>query len=130
MYGPSANIEKGTRRTLYANISRGPSTANILKLFDAPTPMAHIPMRQPTLSPLQALFVMNSAFVQEQARVLAGQVENEAAAESKVQQLYRRVFSRNATALEVSLGVEYLGRADTARYAQALLSTTDAISWP
>jgi hypothetical protein len=48
---------------------------------------------------------MNSAFVQEQAKTLAEQVANEAAAEAKVQQLYRRVFSRNATAFEVSLGV-------------------------
>ena len=130
LYGPSADVEKGTRRTLYANISRGPSTPNILKLFDAPAPMLHIPMRQPTLNPLQALFVMNSAFVQEQAKALAELVENEAAAEAKVQQLYRRVFSRNATALEVSLGVEYLGKADTAPYAQALLSTNEVIFWP
>jgi hypothetical protein len=130
LYGPSADVEKSTRRTVYANISRGPSTPNILKLFDAPPPMLHIPMRQPTLNPLQALFVMNSAFVQEQAKVLAGQVENEAAAEAKVQQLYLRVFSRNATADEVSLGVEYLGKADTARYAQALLSTNEVIFWP
>ena len=114
---------------MYAAISRGPSTANILKLFDAPTPMAHIPMRQPTLSPLQALFVMNSAFVQEQAKALAEQVSNEAAA-AKVQQLYLRVFSRNATADEVRLGVEYLGKADAARYAQALLSTNEVIFWP
>ena len=130
LYGPSADVEKGTRRTVYANISRGPSTPNILKLFDAPTPMLHIPMRQPTLNPLQALFVMNSAFVQEQAKALAEQVENEAAAEAKVQQLYLRVFSRNATADEVRLGVEYLGGADTARYAQALLSTNEVIFWP
>ena len=92
--------------------------------------MLHIPMRQPTLSPLQALFVMNSAFVQEQAKALAEQVENVVAAEAKVQQLYQRVFSRNATASEVSLGVEYLGKADTARYAQALLSTNEVIFWP
>jgi hypothetical protein len=130
LYGPSTDVEKGARRTVYANISRGPSTANILKLFDAPAPMQHIPMRQPTLSPLQALFVMNSAFVQEQAKALAEQVENVAAAEAKVQELYRRVFSRNATADEVRLGVEYLGRADTARYAQALLSTNEVIFWP
>ena len=129
LYGPSADVEKGTRRTVDAAISRGPSTANILKLFDVPAPMAHIPMRQPTLSPLQALFVMNSAFVQEQAKALAEQVENDAAAEAKVQGLYLRVFSRNATAFEVSLGVEYLGRADTARYAQALLSTNEVIFW-
>lgn len=79
---------------------------------------------------MQALFVMNSAFVQEQAKALAEQVENEAAAEAKVQQLYRRVFSRNATAGEVRLGVEYLGSADKARYAQVLLSTNGVIFWP
>jgi hypothetical protein len=130
LYGPSADIDEGTRRTVYATISRGRSTADILKLYDVPAPMAHIPMRQPTLNPLQALFVMNSAFVQEQAKTLAEQVANEATAQAKVQELYRRVFSRNATADELSLGVEYLGKADTVRYAQALLSTNEVIFWP
>jgi len=130
LYGPSEDIDEGVRRTVYATISRGRSTADVMKLYDVPAPMAHIPMRQPTLNPLQALFVMNSAFVQEQARALAEQVANEAGPEAKIQALYRKVFARVATPNEVALGVKYLAGADTARYAQALLSTNEVIFWP
>ena len=73
MYGPSEDIDAGVRRTVYASISRGRSN-DVMKLYDVPAPLAHIPMRQPTLNPLQALFVMNSGFVQEQAEALAEQV--------------------------------------------------------
>jgi hypothetical protein len=130
MYGPSEDVDEGVRRTLYASISRGRSSGDVMKLYDVPAPLAHIPMRQPTLNPLQALFVMNSGFVQSQAEALAQQVEIEATPEAKIQKLYRKVFARNATAEEVSLGVRYLATADFKRYAQALLSTNEVIFWP
>ena len=130
MYGPSQpDVDAGVRRTVYSSISRGRSN-DVMKLYDVPAPLAHIPMRQPTLNPLQALFVMNSSFVQDQAKALAEQVAGEATPEAKVQSLYRKVFSRNATPDEIALGVKYLGTADTARYAQALLSTNEVIFWP
>jgi hypothetical protein len=130
LYGPSESIDDVNRRTVYSSISRGRSTADVMKLYDVPAPMAHIPMRQLTLNPLQALFVMNSAFVQELAKILAEQVAGEAAPEAKIQSLYRKVFSRNATPDELALGVTYLAGADAARYAQALLSTNEVIFWP
>ena len=129
LYGPSENVDDVNRRTVYSSISRGRSN-DVMKLYDVPAPLAHLPMRQPTLNPQQALFVMNSELVQELAKVLAEQVAGEATAEAKIQSLYRRVFSRTATADEVALGLEYLGAADTARYAQALLSTNEVIFWP
>ena len=130
MFGPSElDVDAGVRRTVYSFISRGRSN-DVMKLYDVPAPLAHVPMRQPTLNPLQALFVMNSAFVQEQAKTLAEQVAGEATPEAKVQTLYRKILSRNATADEVALGVAYLQSADTERYAQALLSTNEVIFWP
>ena len=130
MYGPSQpDVDAGTRRTMYASISRGRSN-DVMKLYDVPAPLAHIPMRQPTLNPLQALFVMNSSFVQEQAKALAEQVAAEPTTEATIQSLYRKVFARNATPDEIALGVTYLGAADPARYAQALLSTNEVIFWP
>ena len=130
LYGPSQpDVDAGVRRTVYAAISRGRSN-DVMKLYDVPAPLAHIPMRQPTLNPLQALFVMNSSFVQDQAKALAEQVAAEPTAEARIQALYRKVFSRNATPDEMALGVKYLASADTARYAQALLSTNEVIFWP
>jgi hypothetical protein len=130
LYGPSQpDVDAGVRRTVYSAISRGRSN-DVMKLYDVPAPLAHIPMRQPTLNPLQALFVMNSSFVQDQAKALAAQVSAEATTEARVQALYRKVFSRSATPDEVALGVKYLASADTARYAQALLATNEVIFWP
>src|SRR5688500_15046432 len=130
MYGPSQpDVDEGVRRTVYSSIS--PARSNdVMKLYDVPAPLAHIPMRQPTLNPQQALFVMNSRFVQEQAKTLAEQVATEATPEAKIQSLYRKVFSRTATADEVAIGVKYLASADATRYAQALLSTNEVIFWP
>ena len=104
-----------------------------MKLYDVPAPMAHIPMRQLTINPLQALFVMNSGFVQQQAAALAEQVASEATPEAKIQTLYRKVFGRNASPEEMTLGVKYLSAApdnNVTRYAQALLSTNEVIFWP
>jgi hypothetical protein len=129
LYGPSENVDEVPRRTVYSSISRGRSN-DVMKLYDVPAPLAHIPMRQPTLNPQQALFVMNSPFVQDLARVLAEQVASEAAPEAKIRALYRKIFSRDATPGEMALGVKYLATADAARYAQALLSTNEVIFWP
>jgi Protein of unknown function (DUF1553) len=130
MYGPSEDIDTGRRRTVYATLSRGRSSADVMKLYDAPPPMQHTPMRYLTINPLQALFVMNSGFVQRLASELAGAVGTTAAPEDVVKALYRKVFSRDATQDDIALGVKYLAGADVARYAQALLSTNEVIFWP
>src|SRR5688572_7528751 len=130
MYGPSQpDVDEGVRRTEYSSISRGRSN-DVMKLYDVPAPLAHIPIRQPTLNPLQALFVMNSGFVQDQAQALAEQVAAEPTTEATIQSLYRKVFSRSATPDELALGATYLASGDTVRYAQALLSTNEVIFWP
>jgi hypothetical protein len=132
MYGPSESVDDGTRRSVYSTISRGRSTSDVMKLYDVPAPLAHIPMRVQTLNPLQALFVMNSAFIQGLAQTLADQVAANATPETRIQSLYRKMFARNPTAEEVSLGVQYLTAPGNTleRYAQALLSTNEVIFWP
>ena len=130
MYGPSQDIDTGTRRTVYATLSRGRSSADVMKLYDAPMPMQHIPMRDLTINPQQALFVMNSGFVQGLAAELAKAVEGTPAPAEKIKALYRRVFARDANPDEVALGIQYLETANVARYAQALLATNEMIFWP
>ncbi len=130
MYGPSEDLDTTTRRTLYSTLSRTRSSADVLKLYDVPPPMQHIPMRYLTINPLQALFVMNSGFIQTQASALAKAVANRSTPEEKIRALYRKVFARDADAEEIELGVKYLAGADVARYAQALLATNEVIFWP
>jgi len=130
MYGPSVDLDNGRRRTVYSTLSRGRSSADILKLYDAPPPMAHSPMRHLTINPQQALFVMNSGFVQTLASELAKRAGSERTTAAKIQALYRRIFARDPEPDERSLGLAYLKTASVPRYAQALLSTNEVIFWP
>jgi hypothetical protein len=138
MYGPSEDLDTASRRTLYSTLSRTRSNADVLKLYDVPQPMQHIPMRYLTINPLQALFVMNSGFIEAQASALAKDVASVPTqdAPEMVRTLYRKIFARDPDREETELGVKYL--ADTtggpgvnvARYAQALLATNEVIFWP
>ncbi len=130
LYGPSADLDTASRRTMYSSLSRTRSSADVLKLYDVPQPMAHIPTRYLTINPLQALFVMNSPFIQRQASALAAAVDTTAAPEDKIRALYRKVFARDAQPEELTLGVEYLRTAGVPQYAQALLSANEVIFWP
>jgi hypothetical protein len=82
--------------------------------------------------PQQALFLMNSPFVLEQARRLAGrpEVAGEARPEGRVRQLYRLAYGRDPEADEMLLGLDFVRRAGAEpegrlgpweRYAQVLL---------
>ena len=58
------------RRTLYAYVSRE-HPSQLMRAFDFSNPEEHSPRRQLTTVPQQALFLMNSPFLAEQARAVA-----------------------------------------------------------
>ena len=64
------------RRTIYGQVNRY-DLADMLRLFDFPDPLAHSPGRDPTTTPLQQLFVLNSDFLQQQAAALSQRVAAE-----------------------------------------------------
>src|SRR5690606_10030635 len=74
VYGKSVDITQGppfpTRRTVYARIERQ-NLPNLFRAFDFAGPDAHSPQRIETTVPQQALYLLNSPFVIEQARALA-----------------------------------------------------------
>jgi mono/diheme cytochrome c family protein len=122
------------RRTVYSLVRRMYADP-LPSVFDFPDPRTHAAQRGVTTHALQALFLMNAPFVQEQARVLAGRpdVVGEASAEAKIRALYRRVFQRSPTPTEVAMGRRFMEGADPggsspwAEYAQALLMTNELI---
>jgi hypothetical protein len=129
--GPSIDLDQpgNNRRTVYARVSRGrPST--LLQLYDFPEATLHSPQRETTTSPLQQLFVMNSAFVQERAEALAGSVEREPDVRARVRGMYRRLLGRDPGETELRLAEAYLRSSTPALYAQALLATNEVIFWP
>jgi len=129
--GPSTDLDAvdNVRRTVFGRVSRGnPNT--MLKLYDFPEATQHSPSRELTTTPLQQLFVMNSAFMQTQAAALAKRVAGEANASAKVRGLYRRVLARDPSARELELATSYLKGGTLEQYAQALLSSNEVIFWP
>lgn len=129
--GVSADLDEvaNQRRTVYARISRGRLNP-LLRLYDFADPAQHSPGRDLTTTPLQQLFVMNSAFIEEQAAALAGQVAALEDAGDKVRTLYRDVFSRDPQASELDLGISFLSERPLTQYAQALLAANEVIFWP
>jgi len=97
------------RRSLYAFISREEPSA-LLKTFDFSNPEQHTPQRQVTTSPQQALFLLNSPFILEQARGLLAAVDQRGPADDaeRVRLLYRRVLGRPPSEEELQLATGFL----------------------
>ncbi len=97
------------RRTLYSFVERE-RTLPSLRSFDSADPAQHTPKRHVTTVPQQALFMMNSPFVAEQARALAVSLA-EGSDEDRIPSTYQRIFGRDPTRDEIEIGLEFLSGA-------------------
>lgn len=110
--GPSVDLFRrpfSQRRSVYAMIDRQ-NLPGLLRVFDFANPDQHSPQRYETTSPQQALFMLNSPFVTEQAKHLlerSGAGGNSPAAE-RVRQLYRLVYGRLPKPAELALALDFL----------------------
>lgn len=84
------------RRTIYAFVSREEPSA-LMRTFDFSNPEEHTPKRQLTTVPQQALFLMNSPFLAEQAQAVANQCQ---LSDQCVEKIYRDVLRRSPTSAE------------------------------
>jgi hypothetical protein len=98
-----------TRRTVYGLIDRT-NLPGTFRVFDVAGPDTHSPQRFQTTVPQQALFLLNSPFVQEQAKSLASRTEvtDAKTTEAKVTALYRVALGRNPTKDELALSTEFV----------------------
>jgi Protein of unknown function (DUF1553)/Protein of unknown function (DUF1549)/Planctomycete cytochrome C len=95
-----------TRRAVYGFIDRQ-NLPGTFRAFDVALPDTHAPKRFTTTVPQQALFLMNSPFVLEQARALAGRVREMDPA-ARVAELYRLAYARRPTADEARLALDFV----------------------
>lgn len=117
MGGPAVDITVPPftkRRTIYSFIDRQ-NLPGVFRTFDFASPDAHSPRRYLTTVPQQALFMMNSPFVVEQARALAARPEVAQAPDlaSRVRTLYTFALQRDPAPDEAALGERFLGEART-----------------
>ncbi len=99
----------GRRRGVYSFVDRLNIPA-VMRVFDVASPDVHSPQRHETTVPQQALYLLNSPFMLDRARSLASrrEVAVAAAAEDRVDVLYRLAFARPATARERELGTKFV----------------------
>jgi hypothetical protein len=123
-----------TRRTIYGLIERQNLPA-VFRTFDFANPDTSNQGRFHTTVPQQALFLMNSPFVIEQARNVAqrSEIKKGANDDEKIQALYRLVLQRSPQKAEIELGEKFItGQAQKdsklsplERYAQVLLLSNE-----
>ncbi len=103
------------RRTAFAYIERGHLPGE-LSAFDFAIPESHVPQRFLTTVPQQALYLMNSPFIMEEAKHLVGRREIASAPSdrARVDALYHAVYGRAATNDEVQTALDYI-KAEGAR---------------
>jgi len=124
------------RRTVYGLIDRQ-NLPGVFRTFDFANPDTSSQTRFRTTVPQQALFLMNSPFVLEQARALAQREEIKRASceADKIQALYRLVLQRPAARAEIQLGEQFLGEPAQSdakvtpleKYAQVLLLSNEVM---
>ncbi len=101
------------RRTIYGFIDRQ-NLPGTFRVFDFASPDQHSPQRFTTTVPQQALFLMNSPFVMEQARKLAARPDVAALEKptERIAALIRLIHGRAATPDETALALAFLEQAE------------------
>ena len=114
MGGPSQPIDdlNNVRRTIYVKVERE-ELHPMLRMHDFPEASSHSPRRDPTTTPLQQLFVLNSAWMEQQSSALYERLKPIDSHQERLRTCYRLLFTREPTAQELELSAQYL-QADSA----------------
>ncbi len=112
LYGRSVDLFKSPyplRRTLYGTIDRQ-NLPGTLRSFDLASPDQHSPGRFTTTVPQQALYLMNSPFVIEQARAVSRRPELSwpMPTAERVRRLYAVTLARQPSPEEAALAAEFV----------------------
>jgi Protein of unknown function (DUF1553) len=115
LYGRPVDLEKepySTRRTIYGFVDRSDVT-DMLVNFDFPNPDQPAGRRHETTVPQQALFLMNSPLVVEQAKRLVARSDFCDCSEdvARIKFLYERIYQRQPQPEEIKLGLEFVAGA-------------------
>ncbi|MFL5339661.1 MAG: DUF1553 domain-containing protein [Gemmataceae bacterium] len=112
------------RRTVYrtgVNSAKDP----LLESFDCPEPSVKAPRRNVTTTPLQALGLMNNAFVQRQAKRLTERVRDAGDVEAQARQMYRLTLGRPPTDAELRRAAALAREHGAASLAWVLLNASE-----
>jgi mono/diheme cytochrome c family protein/uncharacterized coiled-coil protein SlyX len=117
------------RRSLYIQTVRQ-DRSNFSTLFDAANPEQPVEKRAVSTVAPQALFLLNSAFVQAQSKHLAQRLHELGAGDdaARIDQLYRWLYGRSAKAKEIEIGRGFLKSGDAwTDYVHLLLCSNEFV---
>ena len=125
-----ADLDGSTARSVYLPVVRD-RLPDVLELFDFAESSLVTGHRETTNVPMQALYFMNSRFVEERASSFASRIRNEIKGtdsfETEMEVAFRRCFNRLPDAEEKEIGLAFFKKTNGSdalkRYGQALLST-------
>ncbi len=127
------DLDGATYRSVYLPVIRD-RLPSVLELFDFADPSFVSGDRETTNVPLQALYLMNSSFVQDRARALAARLENESGNDrERVKRAFAICFARHPESDEMKRSLSYLKNEITLddrsltmlSFCQALMSTAE-----
>lgn len=126
--GRPFNIEKEPatpRRTIYAEIDRN-NLPGLLRTFDYPSPDASSPGRPLTTVPQQALYALNSPFVQQVSQRIADRIRQQASAPAEQAKLALQiVYGRAPRDEELSVLTRHLETHPLEQLTQTLVMTNE-----
>jgi hypothetical protein len=99
--------EEAAARSVFVFVKRSLAVP-LLAVFDAPDPDSPCPVRFTTTQPTQALGMLNSDFMNQQAKVFAESVKSAGDDAARVRLVLRRVTQRAPTEAEVQRGVKFI----------------------
>lgn len=118
------NDPQATRRTVYGFIDRQ-NLPGMFRTFDFASPDATVAQRFNTSVPQQALFMMNSPFVLQQAKQIVKRPDLAAApAAQRIELLYQTVFGRSPAPEEAELALQFIALEASQKKSEALVATT------
>jgi hypothetical protein len=115
------------RRTIYRLWARS-GNHPLLQSLDCPDPSVMMPNRPGTITPVQALSLMNNAFMENCAQRFADRVRGESAGESVANQVrlaYRLALAREPTDPESTLAESFIADHGLAQFCLVLLNTNE-----
>lgn len=104
--------EEAASRSVFVHVKRSLAVP-LLASFDAPDPDAPCPVRFSTTQPTQALGMINSEFVNEQAKLFAQATIKKVGSDptKQIEFVLRRVLQRQPSPAQIDRGVKYLATA-------------------
>lgn len=118
------------RRMIYMTKVRQERDA-VFGVFDCPDGSQVTPKRSRSTTPLQALNLLNSRFVVQQAEFFAARLEEEAKTPAeKVRRAYELCFSREPEPDEIETAIAFVEETDWHQFARAMLNASEFLFVP